>query len=177
MDRGNDKISVRFSPEIHYKLDKQAAQARKTKTEIVREAVEQHLFGDEWLSKCDAVLRTSINQVEESHRALEARIHRLVDEGAIDFEIQTVNAEISKSEERMKEYIRAQLIQTFTYAMEKIPSFVIQLHERQSKESMDAMEERMKSYFETKFKIAFGNMLRKLPEAIVQIHEHQKSQK
>lgn len=129
MDRGNDKISVRFSPEIHYKLDKQAAQARKTKTEIVREAVEQHLFGDEWLSKCDAVLRTSINQVEESHRALEARIHRLVDEGVIDFEVQTINAEIAKLEERIKKNTNESISRIFNHALEKIPALVIYWNE------------------------------------------------
>lgn len=125
MDRGNDKISVRFSPEIHYRLEQQAKASRKTKTEIVREAVEQHLFGEEWLSKCDAVLKTSIIQVQESHRALEARIHRLVDEGVIDFEVQTINAEIAKLEERIQKNTNESIGRLFTHTLERLPALVV----------------------------------------------------
>lgn len=176
MDRGNDKISVRFSPEIHYRLEQQAKASRKTKTEIVREAVEQHLFGEEWLSKCDAVLKTSIIQVEESHRALEARIHRLVDEGAIDFEIQTVNAEVAKSEERMQAFFESKFKTGFENMLRMLPPYIIQLHENQGRENEMAAEARMQEFFESKFQAAFDKMLKALPPYIIRLHENQKAQ-
>lgn len=116
-------------------LEQVAKMKRCTKSELLREAVDNYLFETTWLAKCDAVLKTSINQVNESHRALEARIQRLVDEGAIDFEIQTLNKEIAASEERIKADLKADFEIKFQAAFDKmlraLPTYIIQLHENQ----------------------------------------------
>lgn len=129
--RGNTAQTVRLNPYLESELTRLSAESKKSKAEIIRESVEQHLVGESWLAKCDAVLKTSINQVNESHRALEARIQRLVDEGAIDFEIQAINQEIAASEERMKAHFDKQILQTFNYILAKIPPLVVQLYENQ----------------------------------------------
>lgn len=129
--RGNTAQTVRLNPYLESELTRLSAESKKSKAEIIRESVEQHLVGESWLAKCDAVLKTSINQVNESHRALEARIERLVNEGAIDFEIQAINQEIAASEERMKAHFDKQIIQTFNYILEKLPPLVVQLYENQ----------------------------------------------
>lgn len=126
--RGNTAQTVRLNPYLESELTRLSAESKKSKAEIIRESVEQHLVGESWLAKCDAVLKTSINQVNESHRALEARIERLVNEGAIDFEIQAINQEIAASEERLKAHFDKQIIQTFNYILEKLPPLVVQLY-------------------------------------------------
>ena len=95
-------VATRISPATEKLLETIEDQKKMNRSDVLRTALDQFLFGEEWIERCNAVLNTSITQVNESHRALEARIERLVNEGAIDFEIQTLNKEIAASEERIK---------------------------------------------------------------------------
>jgi predicted DNA-binding protein len=56
-----DRISVRLSPELHHRLEKQAAQQGTSESEIVREAVEAYLQGGEGAVTCyDLALKAGI---------------------------------------------------------------------------------------------------------------------
>lgn len=121
-------VATRISPATEKLLETIEAQKKMNRSDVLRTALDQFLFGEEWIERCNAVLNTSITQVNESHRALEARIERLVNEGAIDFEIQAINKEIAASEERLKAHFDKQIIQTFNYILEKLPPLVVQLY-------------------------------------------------
>lgn len=127
--------TIRVVPSTDYQLGVISSERGITKAELLREAVEQYLFGESWLAKCDEALKVSINQVNDSNNALEARIRKLVDEGAIDFEIQTLNKEIAASEERLKTEMKSFFESKFKIAFENmlrtLPSIIIQLHETQ----------------------------------------------
>ena len=133
--RGNTAQTVRLNPFLESELSRLSNETKKSKAEIIRESVEQHLVGETWLEKCDAVLNSSINRVEESNRALEARIKKLVDEGAIDFEIRTISKEIAESEERLKtemhNYFESKFKTAFENMLRKLPEAIIQIHEQQ----------------------------------------------
>lgn len=124
-------VATRISPATEKLLETIEEQKKMNRSDVLRTALDQFLFGEEWIERCNAVLNTSITQVNESHRALEARIERLVNEGAIDFEIQTINKEIAESEERLKAHFDKQILQTFNYILAKIPPLVVQLYENQ----------------------------------------------
>jgi hypothetical protein len=128
-------VATRISPATEKLLETIEDQKKMNRSDVLRTALDQFLFGEEWIERCNAVLNTSITQVNESHRALEARIERLVNEGAIDFEIQTLNKEIAASEERIKADLKADFELKFQAAFDKmlhkLPSIIIQLHENQ----------------------------------------------
>ena len=127
--------TIRVVPSTDYQLGVVSSERGITKAELLREAVEQYLFGESWLAKCDEALKVSINQVNDSHNALEARIRKLVDEGAIDFEIQTINKEIGSSEERLRKEMQSFFVSKFKTGFENmlrvLPTLIIQLHENQ----------------------------------------------
>lgn len=128
-------VATRISPATEKLLETIEEQKKMNRSDVLRTALDQFLFGEEWIERCNAVLNTSITQVNESHRALEARIERLVNEGAIDFEIQAINKEIAASEERIKADIKADFELKFQAAFDKmfraLPTYIIQLHENQ----------------------------------------------
>ncbi len=133
--RGNTAHTVRLDPYLDSELTRLASVSKKSKAEIIRESIEQHLVGESWLAKCDDVLKASIHQLNDSNNALEARIRKLVDEGAIDFEIQTINKEISASEERLRQEMQSFFESKFKTGFENmlrvLPTIIIQLHENQ----------------------------------------------
>ena len=107
--RGNTQHTVRLAPHVEHELARLAGERRITHAELMREAIVQHLFGEVWLARCNAVLNESIRRGEETQRSLDARLHALLDGKPVAVAVDASTVAVRESEARLMKHIDERL--------------------------------------------------------------------
>ncbi len=107
--RGNAQHTVRLPPHVEHELARLAKERRITHAELMREAIVQHLFGEVWLARCNAVLDESVRRGEESQRRLDARLHALIDGKPVAISVEASTLAVREAEARLMKHIDERL--------------------------------------------------------------------
>ncbi|MEI7614377.1 MAG: hypothetical protein WCK63_15865 [Betaproteobacteria bacterium] len=107
--RGNTQHTVRLAPHIEHELDRISSERRISRAELMREAIVQHLFGEIWLTRCNAALDEGVRRFEETQRQLEAQIRSLIDGSPVEISVEASTTAIRESETRLMKHIDERL--------------------------------------------------------------------
>ncbi len=107
--RGNTQHTVRLAPHVEHELARVAKERRISRAELMREAIVQHLFGEVWLARCNAVLDDSIRRGEETQRRLDARLHALIDGKPVAISVEASTLAVREAEARLMKHIDERL--------------------------------------------------------------------
>ena len=107
--RGNTQHTVRLAPHVEHELARLAGERRITHAELMREAIVQHLFGEVWLARCNAVLNESVRRCEDAQRHLEDRIHALLDGKPVAIAVEASTLAVREAEARLMKHIDERL--------------------------------------------------------------------
>ena len=107
--RGNTQHTVRLAPHVEHELARLASERRISHAELMREAIVQHLFGEVWLARCNAVLDESVRRCEDAQRQLEDRIHALLDGKPVAISVEASTLAVREAEARLMKHIDERL--------------------------------------------------------------------
>ena len=107
--RGNTQHTVRLAPHVEHELARLAGERRISHAELMREAIVQHLFGEVWLARCNAVLDESVRRCEDAQRQLEDRIHALLDGKPVAISVEASTLAVREAEARLMKHIDERL--------------------------------------------------------------------
>ena len=107
--RGNTQHTVRLAPHVEHELARLAGERRITHAELMREAIVQHLFGEVWLARCNAVLNESVQRCEDAQRHLEDRIRALIDGKPVAISVEASTLAVREAEARLMKHIDERL--------------------------------------------------------------------
>lgn len=109
VSRGNTQHTVRLAPHVEHELARLAGERRITHAELMREAIVQHLFGEVWLARCNAVLDESVRRCEDAQRHLEDRIRALIDGQPVAISVDASTLAVREAEARLMKHIDERL--------------------------------------------------------------------
>ena len=107
--RGNTQHTVRLAPHVEHELARLAKERRISHAELMREAIVQHLFGEIWLARCNAVLNESVQRCEDAQRHLEDRIRALIDGKPVAVAVEASTVAVREAEARLMKHIDERL--------------------------------------------------------------------
>ena len=107
--RGNTQHTVRLAPHVEHELARLASERRISHAELMREAIVQHLFGEVWLARCNAVLNESIRRSEDAQRNLEDRIRALLHGKPVAIAVEASTLAVGEAEARLMKHIDERL--------------------------------------------------------------------